>query len=369
MRGQTQAARTLLCAGAGAIATAASPPPAAAPTLGYESAVADEAVVASVSPRLDAPPSQPSGETPSKPGPATPAHRTQVSLTIDASVTADSNITNGTRLTTIPIDYGGEVLPVPLDPRLRQKSGLGVSLAANASVKTRVADHASLTFSAEGYRLDYLDGGENDDSFALVGGGVELTGANGTGTLQLIAFDRWYGGVSASAGWGLRGSYRRDAGEGRHLTLSIDARIYDSDYGEAFGGRQAGAWLAYDAVLNPTLTAAGGVYVRREVLRNDAFSSVEVGAYGSLSHYLGRDFTGSLSGGISRVVYDAPLLFLSPDPRRDWRGYASLMLATRRPLAWGVIPSLTYTYVRTGSNVAFYRTSRHRLRLGMSRSF
>ncbi len=42
---------------------------------------------------------------------------------------------------------------------------------------------------------------------------------------------------------------------------------------------------------------------------------------------------------------------------------------SRRPLAWGFSPSATYTYNRTDSNIAFYRSDRHRMRLGLLRRF
>jgi hypothetical protein len=198
---------------------------------------------------------------------------------------------------------------------------------------------------------------------------VELRAGRGTGSLQLIGFDRWYGGVEAMEGLGLRGSWRQDVGAGRHVALYLDARRFDSGYGRAFGGTQAGAYLSFDAALARSLTGAGGLYVRRDDLRDPAFSSTETGAYGSLTRYLGPAFTGGLSGGISRATFDAPVSFLSPDPRRDWRWYASLWLTTRKPAVAGLYPSLTYTYNRTSSSIDFYNADRHRLRLGFSRSF
>jgi len=170
-------------------------------------------------------------------------------------------------------------------------------------------------------------------------------------------------------GFGLRGNWRQQVAEGQHLALYIDARRFDSGYGRAFGGEQAAAYLAYDAVLNPTLTAAGGLYVRRDDLRDDAYSSTELGAYGNLTHYLSEDLTGGISAGLSRAAFDSPVSYLSPDPRRDWRYYSSLWVTTRKPLVAGLYPSLTYTYGRTSSSIGFYDSDRHRIRLGFSRSF
>ena len=154
-----------------------------------------------------------------------------------------------------------------------------------------------------------------------------------------------------------------------NLRLAIDARIFDSDYGEAFGGSQASVYLSYDSVLNPSLSVSGGLYVRREWLGDDAFSSLDAGAYGGLSAYLTRDLAGGLTAGLSRTVFDEPFFLLGPDPRTDWRPYASAWLSTRRPLGLGLHPSLTYTYSRTSSSVPYFSADRHRLRLGVQRKF
>jgi hypothetical protein len=84
---------------------------------------------------------------------------------------------------------------------------------------------------------------------------------------------------------------------------------------------------------------------------------------------LSADFTGGATAGLSRTVFDEPFLLLDPDPRSDWRFYASGWLTTRRPVAWGLHPSLTYTYGRTSSSVSYFTSDRHRLRLGVQRKF
>jgi hypothetical protein len=291
------------------------------------------------------------------------------SLSIDAGITADSNVTNGSTLDTIAVDTGGLVLPIPLDPRLRERDGIGLGLSAAADLRLPVADDLWLLLDAEAYVLDHQEGDDADDSALLLAAGGEASVAGGQGSLQLIAFDRWYGGISASKGVGLRGHYRRPVGEGGSLSLDIDARIFESDYGDDFGGREASLYLAYQAPLSPNLSGSLGMFARREWLDADSFSSMELGLYGGLNRYLSSDLTGGVSAGISRLRFDGPILFLSPDPRRDWHAYASVYLATRRPLAWGVWPSVTYTYNRSDSSIAFYRTDRHRLRLGLTRRF
>jgi hypothetical protein len=290
-------------------------------------------------------------------------------LSVDMSVTADSNVTNGTDLSTVPIDLGDGPLPVPVDPNLREKAGLGVGMSAAANVRLPISAEAALAVDVEGYAVEY-DGPRSDDASALIAAGVELgSGSAATGSLQLIAFERWYGGVKALEGVGLRGNWRHSLSPRSNLRLSVDARIFDSAYGDAFGGSQASAYLTYDSVLNPSLSFSGGVYARREWLGDDSFSSLDAGAYGGLSAFLNEDFSAGIMAGLSRTTFEEPFLLLDPDPRADWRVYASGWLSTRRPVALGLHPSLTYTYSRTSSSIPYFSSDRHRLRLGVQRKF
>jgi len=290
-------------------------------------------------------------------------------LSVDLSVTADSNVTNGTDLRAVPIDLGDGPLPVPVDPNLREKAGLGAGTSAAANVRLPVSGEAALAVDVEGYAVEY-EGPRSDDASLLVAAGLEFgAGTSPTGSLQLIGFERWYGGVKALEGVGLRGNWRRPLNARSNLRLAIDARIFDSAYGDSFGGSQASLYVTYDSVLNPSLSFSGGVYARREWLGDDAFSSLDAGAYGGLSAYLNEDFAGGITAGLSRTTFDEPFLLLDPDPRSDWRVYASGWLTTRRPLALGLHPSLTYTYSRTSSSIPYFSSDRHRLRLGVQRKF
>jgi hypothetical protein len=307
---------------------------------------------------------------PPRPAPRpAPGRRADFRLSVDMSVTADSNVTNGTRLHAVPIDLGDGPLPVPVDPNLRERSGIGYGMSAAAGVRLPVAAAAALAVDVEGYALEY-EGPRSDDASALAAAGLEFgSGAVPEGSLQLIGFERWYGGVNAQEGFGLRGHWRVPLGPRSNLRLAVDGRIFESDYGDRFGGREASLYVSYDTVLGPNLSASAGLYGRRQWLRDDSFSSLDVGAYGGVSAYLGEDFAAGLTAGLSRTAFDEPFLLLAPDARSDWRVYGSAWLTTRRPLLWGVHPSLTYTYNRNSSSIAYYDSQRHRLRLGLKRKF
>jgi outer membrane protein len=298
-----------------------------------------------------------------------PSRRADVRLSVDMSVTADSNVTNGTRLHAVPIDFGDGPLPVPVDPNLRERSGLGYGVSAAANVRLPIAAEAALALDVEGYALEY-EGGRSDDASALVAAGVEFgSSAAPEGSLQLIAFDRWYGGVKALEGVGVRGHWRVPLDARSNLRLAVDARIFDSGYGDRFDGREGSLYVSYDTVLGPRLSASAGLYAHRQWLGDDAFSSLDLGVYGGLSFYLGEDFAGGITAGLSRTRFDEPFLLLDPGARSDWRAYGSAWLSTRRPVALGLHPSLTYTYNRTSSSIGYYDSQRHRLRLGVKRKF
>lgn len=345
-----------------------------APNLAYDPAVAAEARIAP-STRPPEPgeqyPASIAEQAASNLPEAAPRRRAGADwrLTVDASTVADSNVTNSTDRESVDLNLGGTVLPVPLDPELREHGGIGVGLSAHARGRVPVAQGVSAAVDAEGYVLEQ-EGRLADDASALVAAGVEIAGEGGTTALvQVTGFDRRYAGVSAMHGIGARGRLRVPVGNGQTASLFVDARFFDSDYGEDFGGTEAGAYLSYEAVLRPDLSASAGVYARGSWLGSDAYSSRELGAYGGLSHYLTGDLTVGVTGGLSRVLFDGPIPILSDDPRRDWRWYGSIFVATREPLLVGLTPSLTYTYNRTGSSIEFYRAERHRLRLGLSRTF
>ena len=307
-----------------------------------------------------------------RPDPAAPRPRARGAdwrATFDASVVAYSNITNSTDADTVELDLGGQRLPVPLDPSLRQRSGVGLGLSASVRGRIPLSETVTAAVDAEGFVLEQ-EGARSDDSSILLAAGAEIAaGGDATLFIQATGFDRRYAGLSAMHGLGLRARYRQALGEGKALTLSLDARRFESDYGEDFGGTEGGAYLTYETVIDPTLSGSVGFYARASWLGAEAYSSREFGAFGGLSHYLTSGLIGGVTAGLAYVEYDGSILLLSPDPRTDWRAYGSLYVAARRPVLVGLTPSLTYTYNRTSSSIEFYRADRHRLRFGVSRTF
>jgi hypothetical protein len=255
-----------------------------------------------------------------------------------------------------------------LDPALRARGDIAFSVAASAGVRVPIDEALVLVVDAEVYALDH-EGATNDDLSLLAAVGPEIGWEGGEASLQLIGFQRSYGGTSVAEGYGLRARYSDEVGSGQRLLLAVDLRLFESGYGKDFDGVQAGAYLTYQSVLAPGLSGSIGVFARQDWLGDDAFSSREYGAYAGLSRFLGPDLTGNVSFGLSRLLFDNAIPYLSPDPRADTRLYGTASITTRRAIGWGLFPSLSYNYNRAWSSTRFFNAERHRVRFGLLRSF
>ena len=302
--------------------------------------------------------------------PATAARRAMRNgsyLTVDLGLVADSNITNQTGLHAVDVIFGGETVPIELDPAYRERSGFGQSLAMSAGARLPVADKVAAAIDADAAFANF-DGKVGDDLTALLAFGPEVTFDPGSqGAIQAFAYGRSFGGIVVARGVGLRGRYQQGVGEKGRVYLYVDGRIFESDYGDEFGGRQASVYLTYEELVDPSVSVSVSGYARREALGADAFSNLDAGIYGGVSAFLPLDLKGGFTASLSRIWFDDPLIFYSPDPRRDWRYGGSLWLMPRKPVGPGLWPSISYSYTRNDSTLQFYRTDRHRLRLGVAR--
>ncbi|MGE0775835.1 MAG: surface lipoprotein assembly modifier, partial [Sphingomonadaceae bacterium] len=84
---------------------------------------------------------------------------------------------------------------------------------------------------------------------------------------------------------------------------------------------------------------------------------------------LPKGINAGLSAGISRALFDDPIVAFDPDPRKDWRfnGRANVGLRSVRVL--GFSPSMTYTFTKTSTKLPLYRNERHRLEFSLARYF
>jgi hypothetical protein len=288
-------------------------------------------------------------------------------LTVDLSTAWDSNYTNQTSLPAIDVIVGDETIPIELDPTYRQRSGLGQAATVSGGIHLPIDPDVALIIEGEA-QLANFPGAVGDDISVLLAAGPQVTFTpSSQGALQGFGFERWYGGVIASRGVGLRGRYQQAVSDDSRVYLWIDARVFESGYGEEFDGTQASIFLTYEDLLNPSLSLTLSGYARREALGADAFSNLDTGVSGGLSAFLPLGLKGGFNVGLSRIWFDDPLVFYSADPRRDWRYSGSVWLMPKKAIGPGLWPSLSYAYSRQDSTLQFYRTDRHRVRLGVAR--
>ncbi|TVV73282.1 surface lipoprotein assembly modifier [Sphingomonas solaris] len=290
-------------------------------------------------------------------------------LNVDVGLAPDSNVNNATDARTIDVAFGNGTLPFELSKDARRRSGVGQVATVSGGVRLRMSDGVAMVIDADGQFVNQT-GKDADDISALLAAGPEITTKGGARvTVQAVASQRWYGGRSATTGGGVRLSVQKDLGTGARVGGQLDTRRIESGYGEAFGGWQHALYVSYERVVHRAMVASTSLFVRRDDLESKAYSSTEVGGNIGIGGELPWGLNAGVSGGLSRVMFDAPLTFLSPESRKDWRFNARAYLGARSVRVAGFSPSLTYTYNHIGSTQTLYRIDRHRIQLGLSRYF
>ncbi len=294
-------------------------------------------------------------------------NRKNWNFNIDVGFAPDSNINNATSARLVNSIYGNNT--IELDDEARRKKGIGQTLGLSGGVRLRMSDGLAMLIDADGQVINQK-GKSADDISALLAAGPELTLKNDARiSVQALGVKRWYGGRDAQSGGGARLSYQQNLTHGQRIGFQLDARKVSSGFGGAYGGWQTSANATYERVVDRSLIASATLFVRRESLHLDAYSNTEFGGSLGIGGELPHGINAGLSAGISRVLFDAPLMILSPDDRKDWRFNGRVYIGARSIRLLGFSPSLTYTYNRADSSLDLYRTTRHRLQIGLARYF
>jgi hypothetical protein len=294
-------------------------------------------------------------------------NRKNWNFNLDFGFAPDSNVNNATSARLIDSIYGTNT--IELNDQARARKGVGQTAGVTGGVRLRLQDGMALLVDADGQVVNQK-GSAADDISALLAAGPELTMRNGARvSVQALGVRRWYGGKVAQSGGGARISFQQNLTKGQRVGFQLDGRKVTSGFGDAFAGWQTSAFATYERVVRRSLVASATLFARREALGLDAYSNTEFGGTMGVGGELPHGINAGLSAGISRVLFDDPLPILSPKDRRDWRFNARAYLGTRSVRVLGFSPSLTYTYNRAESSLDLYRTSRHRLQVGLARYF
>ncbi len=290
-------------------------------------------------------------------------------LNTDFGVAPDSNITNGTNAQTVDLIYGNQTIPLTLDANARQRSGIGQTGSVSGGWRGRLGENWAMLADVDAQGTNY-DGTEADDFTGQIAVGPELKLSDATLlSVQGIGSQRWFGGKRASTQFGSRVAVQSTLDAGQRIGLSIDARHTASAINADYTGWNVGAYATYERVMMRSMVASVSVFGRIDTLASKAYSSREIGFNLGIGGELKHGINAGISGGISRAVYDAPLLSFSPDARKDWRLNARVFVGIRSIRVLGFSPSVSYTYSRNGASLPLYQSERSRFAFDLARYF
>jgi hypothetical protein len=284
-------------------------------------------------------------------------------------IAPDTNITNGTTADTVDLIYGNQTIPLTLEGNARARSGIGQTASLSAGYRFKVADRLALLADVDGQGVNY-QGKSADDYTIQAAVGPELRfGEATTVTMQGVASQRWYGGVRASTQFGGRATVQHNLSRADRVGLTLDARNSDSGFNRDYDGWTIGAYASYERVVAQSMIASASLFARTERLRSDIYSGNEYGLNLGLGGELPFGVNAGLSGGLSRMTYDAPLLAFGPEARADWRYNARAYAGLRSIRVLGFSPSVTFSYSKVDSTMTLYRAERSRLAFNLARYF
>jgi hypothetical protein len=289
--------------------------------------------------------------------------------TVDFGLAPDSNINGATDAEVIDFHIGPITIPLQLDQDARRRTGIGQVASLSGDVRLPVGTGVSLLIDAYGQGTNY-PGKTFDDYSVQIGAGPELRlDETATVSVQSVAQHRWYGGRLAVRQFGLKAGFQKVLDQGQRIGLQLDGRRTQSGFADAYSGWQFASYAIYERVVRRSFIASATIYLRRDQLESEVYSSTDYGVELGIGGELPFGINAGLSGGIGRALFDAPNFRLSLEKREDLRLNGRAYAGLRSVRLWGFSPSITYTFAHNDTNYDLYTTSRHRLRFNLARYF
>jgi hypothetical protein len=290
-------------------------------------------------------------------------------IDVDFGLVPDSNINNATGADTINVLWGGGTLPLTLDANAKARSGLGETASISAGVRLPIAAKASMLVDFDGNGTNY-SGASFDDYQVQLAAGPELRLSDRVSiSAEAVGAQRWYGGDVVSRQSGVKLGGQAVLGRSDRVGVQLDLRhttaLFDRDY----SGWQGSAYATYEHALTKSLVVSTGLFVRRDWLKAETYSSTEIGAIGGIGGELPHGINFGVSGTVSRAHYDAAMWLFSLEPRGDWRYTARATLGNRKIRVFGFSPQVSVSYTRTDCSIAYYANERVRVRFALARYF
>jgi outer membrane protein len=290
-------------------------------------------------------------------------------LSADVGIAPDSNVTGGTEAETIDVTFGNQVLPFTLQGNARKRSGLGQTASVSGGWRFKFGEQVALLADADMQGTNY-EGTSVDDYTGQLAIGPQYRFNDETSvSLQGIASQRWYGGQRASTQFGARGQLQHLLSRGQRAGFTIDTRHTNSGFSPDYDGWTIGAYASYERVMMRSFIASASVFARTDQLRSAIYSNKEFGFNLGIGGELPHGINAGISGGLSRATYNAPLLALGPDARKDWRYSGRVYAGLRSVRLFGLSPSVTWSFSKTDASVMLYKTDRQRFAFNLAKYF
>ena len=258
-------------------------------------------------------------------------------------------------------------LPFQLDPDTRARPGVGVIVAADASVRVWRDSTVPLYLAAYGRMVRYGDKRFND---IYVGGeaGPEFRLSGGRLRVAATGLHRWYGDRVLVTSLGGRLNYDKLIGGKWGFEASLAARRNAYARRADVDGWDLEVNLSANRALGASALGFAYADIQRGIAREPGYSNWQARlGFGALKEFRGG-VRPQLSLEVGRQINDAPLLLFGR-LRRDWRLQASASIYKRDWNIAGFAPSLRVTWTRNLSTVSLYDQKRLRTEMGIVKAF
>ena len=280
----------------------------------------------------------------------------------EIALAPDSNINRATRSDTLGTLLGD----FAIDRDSKAKSGIGMSLNAQAYRRVPLGDDANLLVRVTGFGNLYRRK-EFNDIAADVAAGPELNLGRNRIQAEVGLTQRWFGQKRFMRSARLGAVVSHPLGRRTLLRLSGSAALVDNQLNDLQDGKSLSAQLSAEHALSATTGIAASFGFDRASLKDPGYSTS--GWRAGLTGW--RDFgrvTLSAGAEFGRLHADERLL-LFPDKRED-RSLRLSLGATFRQLQFrGFAPVARFSIERNRSTIAFYDYRRTRGELGFVRAF
>ena len=290
-------------------------------------------------------------------------------LDVNVGIAPDTNINNATTARAITVLFGDAAYEAELDADAKARSGTGATAQLSTGVRLPIGKDFSAIGEVDANGTDY--GGRRFDDYtmqAAAGAEYRLTPTSSV-SLEGVYAHRWYGGRAIIAQVGARAGGQMVVGKSDRVGFQIDLRHARAFFDRGYDGWQGGVYGTIEHAVARTIIISAGPFVRREALREEAFSNVEYGGTIGIGGELPHGITAGASLSASRAHYDAPLPIFALKARHDTRLVVRATLGDRKIRVLGFSPQVNWTYNRIASSLGLYSIRRSRFDLTLAHYF